>query len=201
MKMFQDSERWPFVHLVDGGVSDNIGLRGVMEFLEEASVSSQYAKETGISQLRRFVVIIVNARSDVSDDWGQRESPPGLTSQLLQSSGVPIERYSFETIELLKDRMAVMSWRRDLKVAEARLAGANLAEAEASVPKIDMHMVEVSFDHVSDPQKRSHLKNLPTSFVLPAEDVDLLREVAGELLRQSPDYQTLLQELSGGSGD
>jgi len=201
MNMFQDSDRLPFVHLVDGGVSDNIGLRGVMEFLEEASLSSQYAKETGVSQLRRFVVIIVNARSDVSDDWGQRESPPGLTSQLLQSSGVPIERYSFETIELLKDRMAVMSWRRDLKIAEMRLAGATLAEAEASVPKIDTYMVEVSFDHVNDPQKRSHLKNLPTSFVLPAEDVDLLREVAGELLRQSPDYQTLLQELSGGSDE
>ncbi|MEH6582342.1 MAG: patatin-like phospholipase family protein [Halioglobus sp.] len=201
MSMFQDSEHWPYVHLVDGGVSDNIGMRGVMEFLEGSWVSSQFAQETGLNQIRRLVVIIVNARSDVSDDWGQRESPPGLTSQLLQSSGVPIERYSQETIELLKDRAAVMSLRRELRLANARLAGLTEEEAEASVPKIEIHLVEVSFDRVSDPQKRSDLQNLPTSFVLPAEDVDQLREVAGELLRQSPDYQTLLQELQGDSGD
>lgn len=201
MKLFQDSERWPYVHLVDGGVSDNIGMRGVMELLEQAWVSSQFSQDTGLSKVRRLVVIIVNARSDVSDDWGQRESPPGLTSQLLQSSGVPIERYSLETIELLKDRAAVMSWRRELQVANARLAGATQEEAEASVPVIDIRLVEVSFDRVIDPQKRSHLKNLPTSFVLPAEDVDQLRDVAGELLRQSPDYQKLLQELGAGSSD
>ena len=39
--------------------------------------------------------------------------------------------------------------------------------------------------------------NLPTSFVLPPEDVDRLREVAGRLLRQSPEYQTLVRELGG----
>lgn len=39
--------------------------------------------------------------------------------------------------------------------------------------------------------------NLPTSFVLPAEDVDRLREVAGRLLRRSQDFQELLRDLGG----
>ena len=130
-----------------------------------------------------------------------KESPPGFSSQLLLSSGVPIERYSFETIALIKDRAAVMSWRRQFQVAEALLAGATLEEAEASVPVIDVHLVEVSFDRVIDPQKRSELKNLPTSFALPAGALDQLREVAGELMQQSSEYQKLLQELGGASGE
>jgi NTE family protein len=37
--------------------------------------------------------------------------------------------------------------------------------------------------------------NLPTSFVLKHEEVDRLREVAGELLRQSPEYQVILRDV------
>jgi hypothetical protein len=41
--------------------------------------------------------------------------------------------------------------------------------------------------------------NLPTSFVLKHEEVDRLREVAGELLRQSPEYQVILRDLGARS--
>ncbi|MEH6569587.1 MAG: hypothetical protein V7709_10950, partial [Halioglobus sp.] len=92
---------------------------------------------------------------------------------------------------------AITSWRRRLRVLEAQAAGATSEEAEDMVPKVKMHLVEVSFDRVSDPQQRNYLKNLPTSFVLPPEDVDELRAAAGELLRQSPGYQHLLEELGG----
>jgi NTE family protein len=197
MRMFHDSVRMPYLHLVDGGVSDNIGMRGVLEAIEEASVSKQFTAESGFDKVRRIVVIVVNARSEASSDVGMKESPPGLTNQLLQSSGVPIERFSFETVELLKDRFAVTSWRRRLRILEAQAVGATSEEAEAMVPEIKMHLVEVSFDRVSDPQKRNYLKNLPTSFALSSEDVDELRAAAGELLRQSPDYQHLLEELGG----
>jgi NTE family protein len=39
--------------------------------------------------------------------------------------------------------------------------------------------------------------NLPTSFVLPARDVDRLRAAAGQLLRQSQDFRSVLRERGG----
>ena len=39
--------------------------------------------------------------------------------------------------------------------------------------------------------------NLPTSFVLPADDVDRLREVAGRLMRQSPEYRAIVSAFGG----
>ncbi len=36
MRMFEDSVNRPYLHLVDGGVSDNLGMRAVLESLESA---------------------------------------------------------------------------------------------------------------------------------------------------------------------
>ena len=147
------------------------------------------------------MVIVANARSENSRNWEKKESPPGLAKQLLQSSGVPIERYSFETIELMKDRAAIAGWRRNLRVAQLRLDGMSEEEAEASVPEMEVHVMAVSFDRIVDPVRRSQFQNLPTSFVLPADEVDNLREVAGELMRQSPDYRALLDSYRAENGD
>jgi NTE family protein len=197
MTAFADSENRPYLHLVDGGVSDNIGVRGVLDALEEAFLSRDFAEQRGFLRTRKLVIIVANARSQDVNDWEKRESPPGMFSQLMKSSGVPIERYSFETIELMKDRAAVASWRRDLLVAQARLAGMSEAAAEASIPSVDVHVLEVSFDRIVDPERRRQFQDLPTSFVLPDEDVDRLRAVAGELMRQSPAYRALLESYQG----
>ena len=78
-------------------------------------------------------------------------------------------------------------------MARLRLEGMSEAEAEASVPEIEVHVMAVSFDQIADPVRRGQVQGLPTSFVLPAEDVDNLREVAGEVLRQSAEYRALLR--------
>ena len=197
MQDFQNSKDRPYIHLVDGGVADNIGVRGVLEALEELAASAAFRGEVGFGVVRRIVLIVVNARSSPRTDWDRHESPPGFVGQLLQSAGVPIDRYSFETVETMKDRAEIVEWRRELLVARARLAGATEAEAEASVPKVTLHVLDVSFDAIRDPKERAYFMNLPTSFALPAEDVDRLREVAGRLLRQSAEYESLVRDLGG----
>jgi NTE family protein len=193
----QDSKNRPYIHLVDGGVGDNIGVRGVLEALEELSASAAFRGQVGFGVIRRIALIVVNAHSSPSTEWDREESPPGMITQLLQSSSVPIDRYSYETVELMKDHAEVWKWRRDLMVAEKRLAGATKAQAEASVPKVDLVVLDVSFDAIRDPKERARFLNLPTSFALPAEDIDALREVAGRLLRQSAEYESLVRALGG----
>jgi NTE family protein len=201
MQAFQNSKDRPFIHLVDGGVADNIGVRGVLEALEELAASAAFRGEVGFGVIRRIVLLVVNSRSSPRTDWDRKESPPGTIGQLLQASGVPIDRYSFETIETMKDRAEIWKWRRDLLVAQARLAGATEEEAEGSVPKFSLHVLDVSFDAISDPKERAYFMDLPTSFVLPAEDIDKLREIAGRLLQQSAEYDTIMRELGGSLRD
>lgn len=200
MQDFQNSKERPYIHLVDGGVSDNIGVRGVLETLEELAASSAFRGEIGFGGIQRIVLMVVNARSSPSTDWDRSESPPGILGQLLQASSVPIDRYSFETVETMKDRAQIVTWRRELLVAQARLAGMSEAEAEASVPKVTLEVIDISFDAIRDPKERAYFMNLPTSFVLPVEDIDKLRKVAGQLMRQSADYESVVREFGGNPG-
>jgi NTE family protein len=197
MQNFQNSKDRPYIHLVDGGVSDNIGVRGVLEGIQELGASAAFRGEVGFGVVQRIVLVVVNARSAPRTDWDRSESPPGTVAQLLQSSGVPIDRYSFETVEMMKDMAEVWKWRRELLVEQARHAGATEAQAEAKVPKITLQVLDVSFDAIPDPKERAYFMDLPTSFVLPPEDVDRLREVAGKLLRQSAEYKAIVRELGG----
>jgi NTE family protein len=199
MRDFQDSKERPYIHLVDGGVADNIGIRSVLETLEAAGASAAFRGEVGFGNLRRIVLIVVNARSGPKTGWDREETPPGPIAQLLQASGVPIDRYSFETVEMMKDRQEIYSWRREIQIARARLSGATEAQAEAgaSLPKLTLHPLDVNFEELADANERTYFMNLPTSFVLPAADIDQLREVAGRLLRQSADYQAMLREFGG----
>ena len=201
MKEFQNSNDRPYIHLVDGGVSDNIGVRGVLEFLEEAAASAAFQGQMGFGVIKRINLLVVNAHSSPKTDWDREETPPGMAVQLMQASGVPIDRFSFETVETMKDRAQIMAWRRELLVAQARLAGATEAQAEKSVPKVTLDVVDVSFDAIREPKERAYFMNLPTSFVLPPSDVDRLREMAGELLRQSADYQKILHEFGKSVGE
>ncbi len=117
MQAFQQSGERPFIHLVDGGVSDNLGMRGILEGLEELEASEAYRKELGVVGARRVVVIVVNSRSAPSTDWDKGEYAPGFASQLLQSSSVPIDRYSYESVELMKDLIQRWQTKRQLAVA------------------------------------------------------------------------------------
>ena len=194
MEDFQNSKERPYIHLVDGGVSDNIGARGVLETLEELGASAEYRGEIGFGIIRNIVIILVNSHSAPSTDWDKKETPPGLFLQLMQASGVPIDRYSFETVESMKDRAEIVNWKRELEVAKAQLAGESKEQAEARVPKVTLRVIDVAFDAIRDPKERTYFMDLPTSFSLPAEAVDRLREVAGRLLRQSPEYAGLLNQ-------
>ena len=72
MQDFQNSKERPYIHLVDGGVSDNIGVRGVLETLEELAASSAFRGEVGFGGIRRIVLIVVNARSSPRTDWDRK---------------------------------------------------------------------------------------------------------------------------------
>ena len=57
--------------------------------------------------------------------------------------------------------------------------------------------MDVSFDAIQDANERERFMNMPTTFVLPPDDVDRLRMIGARLLRESPDFQELLREWGG----
>ena len=92
---FGDSTKRPYLHLVDGGISDNVGMRGVLDSLEVLEAMQEAGMPTQLDSAKRIVVFIVNSLSVPPTQWDESESPPGSVQILLKSSGVPIDRNSF----------------------------------------------------------------------------------------------------------
>ncbi len=196
IEALEDSALRPYIHVVDGGVSDNLGLRGALEAFEELEASENFRKEVGFSELRHIVVIVVNSRSAPSTDWDRKSTPPGFVTQLLQSSSLPIDHFSSDSVELLKDIAQRWFNQRRLLVAEKRIDGMTRAQAEAVVPSMTFSAVDISLDAIANPDERRYFMDLPTSFVLPADAVDKLRAVGGRLLRESPGFKSLLKQIA-----
>lgn len=194
---FQDSVHRPYLHLVDGGVSDNLGMRAVLESMETIEASASFRRNARIDQLKRIVVVVVNSLSVPRTRWDESERPPNDFLILLKATGVPIDRYSYEAVELLKDIVARWKIVRELRQTGAFANGGNPVFARAvDMPDIDLFAINVSFDELPQGPERDYFNNLPTSFSLTDEEVDRLRAVAGTILRSSPEYQRLLTDLS-----
>lgn len=196
MKKFRDSAARPYLHLVDGGVSDNIGVRGVLETLEELRISAEFRGQVGFGKIKKVILVVVNAHSSPSTTVSQNEDSPSFFFQLLQSTGVPIDRYSFETIVDMKNLAEKLQLQQELKMAQIKMKGDITAKGKVSESIIDMKVVDISFDSITDPTERNYFMNLPTSFFLPDSDIDRLREMAGKLFRQSRQYQPIMDSFN-----
>ena len=189
-----------YIHLLDGGLADNLGVRGFLEAVITRDSVWQTMQDYHLRKLRKVVLIVVNASVGRDYRIGAREDAPGTIRTLRSAIRVPISRYSFETVELFRDH--VERWReeiRELRRAESRKKAGQerLGEPAASVPDVDFHIIEINFNSLADDAERRYFNSLPTKLKLPRGASDRLREVAGRLLRQSPDWTRLLQELNG----
>jgi len=175
---YDRAKQRPYVHLVDGGISDNLGLRASLDIAAAAGGYEELRKIMGVGRLDHVVTVVVNAETDANPNVDLTNKAPGLMLLMNSVSGAQIRRYNFETMLLARDAVR--------KIANQMSRPGNPVQG---------HFVEVSFDLIADPERRRHLKTLPTSFVLKDEEVDDLREAGRQLLRDSPEFQRLVGQL------
>jgi NTE family protein len=193
---FGDGVNRPYIHVVDGGVSDNLGMRSVLDTLEIMEALHSVGQPTPFDHLRRIIVFVVNSMSSPKTEWDKSESPPGTLEILLKAAGVPIDHYSYEATELLRDKQA--RWQTMRRIRESPAFAANKDPAMAAAlrtPDATIYAIDVSFAALKDKAELDYLNELPTSFSLPDEAVDRLRAAAGKAIMASPDFQRLLKDV------
>lgn len=176
-----DIESKQFIHLLDGGISDNLGVRGPTEIFSAAGSAEKIMKLMKIEQTRRVVVIVVNASTPKKYKWGQLSIIPGLGDIIGLTSGIMVQSYNFETMDLL---------RRNLKQLERESAGPG-----SNQKPIQTYLVEVAFHALPDRAEQMKYADIPTALQLPENTVDRLRDVAGRILYSSPEFKKLVHDL------
>jgi NTE family protein len=189
---YLESVERPYIHLVDGGLSDNLGLRAILDEVVFAGGIQQTIERQRLGATDHILFVVVNAQSGLNSSWDKLEGGPSATQVVDAATTVQINRYNFETVELL--RRSVAAWGDELR--NARCQAAREANNAAICSNVNMHLVEINFESVKDPEKRKTLRLMPTSFALPKDAVDQIRSTARELLHDSAEYHEFLQSVT-----
>jgi NTE family protein len=164
----------PYVHLFDGGLSENLGLTEVLRAFEIMKVDPDETVLPALRRAKKIVVIVVNALRFPEVDWDRSAAPPDTDILTDQMWSIPVDRISLDAVEQVREKL--VAW-------------------QAEAPERRGYLAQVTFDNLKDPAERLYFKKVKTSLTLPKEQVDKLREVSGRLLREAPAFQRLLVDL------
>ena len=194
------AQKRAWIHLLDGGLADNIGLRG-------PDVALRAVADTAWSVLARVnqgntsqvLVIAANAKTKPAKDWDRHESAPGLFSVLGFVTSGPMDNYSYETVQRIREfaREQNQEYEAWASCRDTVRLTCQMDPPARSLKRVDYDAVEVAFDGLpkEDERLRRCLENLPTSFVLTRAQVDLLRQAGRRLLLTSRDLATAIRRI------
>ncbi len=188
---FLDSEKKPYIHLVDGGVGDNLGLKAVLDRVIAGGSVWRAIKGTSLEKVRKVVFIAVNAETRPDPKWDKTERVPTFGVMLASYSSIAIDRYNQETMALLRESAG--TWADEIRTQ--RCKGGAVSTSPGSCGDIQFYVVEVKFDALRDEKERMHFERLPTALKLPPEEVDRTRDAAHRILEESGEFQRLLRDL------
>ena len=178
MNAYLDPKTDPYVHLVDGGIADNLGVRGPLDNIIVEGGIWQRLRGLGVDTPHHIAFIVVDASTEPNRSFRRVPAPPSLAAVIGSMSDTQLHRYNFETLELLNENLK--RWASELSSHGA---------------PVQAHLIEVAEYEIEDPDERQFFDAVPTSLGLDDESVDRLVEIGRRLLRESDEFQNLLTEL------
>jgi NTE family protein len=190
-RSYRDPEKRAFVHLLDGGLADNLGLQGLLEGFFSTDTPCE-GQALGLGS-RRLVVVVVNAVTDLDRSAELKKQGPSLAQTIWAAANIPIDQHSFVEIETLTGELE--EWVRHVEDCGLH-AGAERRSANPD----DIYTIVVDFEAVRkiDPAASQRLRRIPTNFDLEPGLTDELRQAGARALIGSSEFQRLLRAREPG---
>jgi len=179
LQSYNNKEDREFIHLVDGGITDNMGLRAMNDVVIVSGGPAHLINKTHRKIPRHVVVLSVNASTVKHPDMDKSAKQPSMITSMNAMTSIQLHRYNAATVDEVRDNLYTWS------------AGLSTPEHE-----VKPYFIEVSFEDVTQPQLKLFLNKIPTSFKLEQDQVDALIESGRSLLREDPEFQQLLKDLA-----
>lgn len=180
LERYLDPERMPVVRLVDGGVTDNLGIRGsimspVLHGGDVPSMQGAFTKSS-LDQVTQVLVIISNAQSYKPYEWSTEGREPGIVSTTIASFDAALNLLNTNTVA--EARRSFQDWER--------MVNNRRAPREA---KVRVHFVSLTLEDIEDTEEREWFNAIPTSLSLEENEVDALKALPKRLLAKSSDFE------------
>lgn len=171
-------DRRRYIHLVDGGITDNLGLLAVYETIEVAGGAKRFLESLGGVPAPRFIVISVNASTTPQYDIELTNENPSVEDTINLVTDAQLHRTNTATVELMDN--SIRRW-----------------AAELSTPgkAVESYFVEINFDSIPQPGRRHYFNQIPTSYTLSGGQVNDLIAIGRELLLNDSEFQRFIRDL------
>jgi NTE family protein len=175
----QDVTNNPYLHLVDGGISDNLDLRAI---IDRVDALGGFVKNYELSARppKNVLLILVNAAVTPKKSFSLSPGKPSISETIEALSSTQITLFNADTIDHVKD-----------KIEEFK------SELVKNNHSVNFYFAELNFKSFSLPSAKDFFNNLPTSLELDKDQVDLIILTGRKLLRNNKQYQYFLKANNG----
>lgn len=170
---------YAYLHLVDGALSDNLGVRSTLDALSDGDDATQLQKFLAPGNRRKIVFLSLNAGDSHAERISSSSAPPDAFEMLRLVGTVPVDRYSLESKSLLRETLR--EWARKL---------------EKDGADDNLYFVDIDLQTLRTHPRYGRLTRIPTAFSARSTDIDDLRCAAREMLLASAEYQRLIRDTA-----
>jgi NTE family protein len=195
IQRYREKSDVKFVKLLDGGMTDNLGLSGFVQELAAATKPYEPLTPRQAVNLKRFLFVVVDAGRPPGGDLAKNADSPELMELIQAVSDTAVDANVRAAYDAFLSEME--KWRERLIEYRCGLTPPEVVAVRGTMDGwncrgLSLQVAKVSFEAMRERSVRSRLEKIPTRFKLPKDDVDLLISSAGSLLRQNPNYKEFL---------
>ncbi|WEK50116.1 MAG: patatin-like phospholipase family protein [Candidatus Kaistia colombiensis] len=193
---YQSKEELQYVRLLDGGLTDNLGIGGLS--LERARATTPYAPLSAHQAVRihHFLFIVTDAGVDGQYDWGTSPKSPHIGKILRSVADTTIAAstgHGFDAVDL-----ALNEWQQQLIRYRCGLSNAQVLRYRGTLVGWNCRDVVVTTELLTfrdaDPSIYRELNSVPTRLRLDRQQVDLVIEAGREAVRRNANIQKIARD-------
>lgn len=178
-----------YVHLLDGGIADNLGVSEPYRLLTTTGVSPAFLTQIQKGAVTKIIFIMIDARSAAPSRLGGAADTPGMLAMLLASINTSIDRASFGTAE-----RARTLFQTEFAALAAEAGDNEMPDLAARYRALAAHakFIAVEFDAIQDAACRRLYQSISTSWTLTAPQIDATLDIGQALLFDNPQLSAAL---------
>ncbi|MBM26019.1 MAG: hypothetical protein CL760_10125 [Chloroflexi bacterium] len=172
---YLDKDKNKYIHLIDGGITDNLGLLAFEDLMNFGEIKKNQKKSY---KNKNILIIVVDASTSPDLKIGESFEEPNITQTINVVTDIQLHRYNQTTKkrfkELLKD------WEKSFNDKNQN---------------VNTYFIDINFQNTFNKEKEFFFNQIPTDMSLEKETIDLIIEEAKKQLRSNKEYNKLLRKL------
>lgn len=175
---FADKEQRQYIHLVDGGITDNLGLQSITEMVELSGGVKPFINTMKIKPAPYLLVVSVNASTTPEYQMESSNRIPSIDETINAMADVQLHRNNANTVTQFKESM--QQWADELSTDDF---------------KINNYFVSIDFASIRERERRRFFNQIPVSFTLEPQQIEELIQAGRELVLDNNELHRFIDDF------